>query len=460
MLFIMRRGLCRICLLLGFVGIPFFFFSSSTWINVELILIDGYGYGLATLAMRFLLPEPIPAESYRKRCRLSLFLLTVSGIVFRSELALLLASYTLCLFLTKRISIVHDIIPAGVLGLLVGLTLTITIDSFFWQQFPLWPEFAAFRFNVISGQASAWGTHPWHFYFTNSIPRLLLNPFTYLVAIPVSLFHPSTRKSAVFLLIPCLVFVAVYSLQPHKEWRFIVYVVPPLTAAAAVGASYIWTHRTKSLLYRVLALAMVMSTMGSFFLSSFVLLPSSAANYPGAHALRLLHDQHFHNYNYTSQSQEQINVYLGNLACQTGVTRFLQIPSGYQHDGTIWKYDKTEDEVVKSSASFWERFDYVLVESGKEEEMVLSSVSSSGEGTETGTWEDVDIIQGFAGIRVLRPGDQAKGVLEERVIRAVFGATGVRTWETTRGFMRRVVARGWWVEGRMEPKIKIMRHVR
>jgi alpha-1,6-mannosyltransferase len=36
--------------------------------------------------------------------------------------------------------------------------------------------------------------------------------------------------------LPLLSFVLLYSLLPHKEWRFIVYIVPLLTAFAAIQA--------------------------------------------------------------------------------------------------------------------------------------------------------------------------------------------------------------------------------
>ncbi|PIG86465.1 hypothetical protein AARAC_006494, partial [Aspergillus arachidicola] len=204
-----------------------------------------FAFGLSTLALRCLLQDhsqSATSKTYRNRCRLSLCLLTIAGIIFRSELAIFLATNTIFLFLTGRIGIQREIIPAGLLGLLLGLGSTVLVDSFFWQKYPLWPELEAFIFNVIHGQSSAWGTHPWHFYFTNGIPRLLLNPLVYLVGLPFALFQASTRSAAAYLLIPSLTFIAIYSLQPHKEWRFIVYTIPPLTAASALGASYIWTH--------------------------------------------------------------------------------------------------------------------------------------------------------------------------------------------------------------------------
>lgn len=418
-----------------------------------------FAFGITTLAMRALLPEPVAPDVYRKRCRVALFLLTIAGIIFRSELALFLAAHTLFLFATGRIRIAQEIIPAGALGLVVGLAITVLVDSFFWQQFPLWPELAAFKFNVISGQASAWGTHPWHFYFSSAIPRLLLNPLTYLLALPFALTHPSTSSSAAYLLIPSLVFVAIYSAQPHKEWRFIAYTIPPLTAAAAQGASYIWTHRAKSIIYRLLSLALILSTAASFLLSNFVLLPASSANYPGARALNTLHNR-------ANNTKPVINVYLGNLACQTGVTRFLEMPpprtpletpensalTTPETAGTVWRYDKTEDETVKSFPPFWKRFDYVLIEPSEEKKVRTASGRPH-------SWEEVDVVHGFAGLRILRPGDDATGQLEERVFSTVLGPQGARYWTMARDYARKHVTRGWWAELRMEPKIKILRRI-
>ncbi|KAB8079163.1 Alg9-like mannosyltransferase family-domain-containing protein [Aspergillus leporis] len=415
-----------------------------------------FAFGLTTMALRYLLQEqsqPPSFKKYKAQCRLSLCLLTIAGIIFRSELALFLATNTVFLFLTGRISIQHEIIPAGAIGLLLGLGTTLIVDSFFWQKFPLWPELEAFIFNVIHGQASAWGTHPWHFYFTNAIPRLLLNPLLYLLGLPLALSQPSTRSAATYLLIPSLTFISFYSIQPHKEWRFIVYTIPPLTATAALGASYIWTHRSKSLLYRLLSLALILSTLASSLISSFTLLPASAANYPGAHALNTLH-AHAHA-NTNANNTPLIKVHLGNLACQTGVTRFLETPSLSPLItltplvSTSWKYDKTENDTLKSSASFWSQFDYVLVEPGEEESRVRGLSGPE-------YWDDVDVIDGFVGLRVIRPGEAAVGEVEEKAVRRVLGDRGVWVWGFGRDFMRRLVTRGWWVEVRMEGRIKIL----
>ncbi|KAL2820231.1 Alg9-like mannosyltransferase family-domain-containing protein [Aspergillus cavernicola] len=443
-----------------------------------------FAFGMTTFALATLLPEPVNSVTYRKRSRLALYLLTIAGIVFRAELALFLATHTLFLFATGRVSIQREILPAGILGLILGLSITVPVDSFFWQQMPLWPELAAFKFNVLAGQASAWGTHPWHYYFSNAMPRLLLNPLTYLIGIPISLFQPATRRITTSILIPSLTYVLIYSAQPHKEWRFIVYAIPPLTAAAAIGTSYIWTHRTKSFLYRLLSLGMIGSTLVSFLASSFILLPASSANYPGAQALNALHTHAHASIQNTTPKTDPIpiSIHLGNLACQTGVTRFLQLPHHHQTTNNTstpqitWTYDKTESPRLKSTSTFWLQFNYALLEPTEAEK--LQSLSSSSASSDYNSqaryslnWEDVETIYGFAGLRLLKPGDEAtsnSSSVEERILRWIYLYLYSGSEESADGFVElwngfretaRGVTRGWWVEVRMEPRIVVLRRI-
>ncbi|PGG95223.1 hypothetical protein AJ79_10181 [Helicocarpus griseus UAMH5409] len=438
-----------------------------------------FAFGITTLALRYLLPEPSSTVQHThssKRYRLALYLLTLAGIIFRSEIALLVATTTLYLWMKRPISLRYEILPAAITGLSIGLLLTIPIDSLLWQGLykgPLWPELSAFTYNVLSGHASAWGTSPIHFYFTNALPRLLLNPLTYTLCIPLSLSLPATRPATTSLLLPQLAYIALYSLQPHKEWRFILYTIPSLTTTAAHGASYIWTHRTKSLVYQLLSLLLALSTLATFAISTFLLLPISAANYPGAHALNSLHYHHDHTDSIQLQRQQSVAVHLDNLACQTGVTRFLQRPppksplivlpgsADGKHPelragGQRWVYDKTEIENVEDVGSeFWDGFDYLLVE--------IKDGDGAGDSDERpGSWEVIDEIAGFGGMRILEPGEEfgiGAGV-EEGVLRRLFGKYGdgvAEGWRAVKGIGRRYVTGGWWVEVRMVPRIRVLR---
>jgi len=151
-----------------------------------------------------------------------------------------------------------------------------------------------------------------------------------------------------------------------------------------------------------------------------------------------------------------VRVHIGNLAAQTGVTRFLQKPRPVgAGEGTVWYYDKTEvgkdvemDVGAIVSRAFWERFDYVLVEVEEEKKV-------------EGKWEVLDIVEGYAGIAIVT--DKAEEVDGNRDVNEDGKATnGLRMkiaqlWDRVEVALKRYITRGRWIRVRMEPKIKILK---
>jgi alpha-1,6-mannosyltransferase len=369
-----------------------------------------------TFALCLLLPQPRSHSDQLKRTRLAFYLLTLTTIIFRSELALLLASHSLYLLfnasgkgIQAQITLLRRaLLPAGFFGAVIGLGLSIPIDTFFWRSpTPLWPELSAFLSNIFPSDprlgASAWGTSPWYWYFTSALPRLLLNPF----AVPLICYTfttPATSSPSLPLLIPNIGYILLYSILPHKETRFLFPVIPPLTAAAALAASYITHRRHRNTLYRLATYILVLSTAATFLIAHGVLLPLSALSYPGAHALNALH---LHATGHHPNNKSTIAVHLDNLALQTGVTRFLQMPPPVRDQArsslsspagnisnTRWIYDKSDDPKSLLDPFFWEKFDYVIMEDP---------------GLAIGAWDVVDKIYGLGRLRVLKP-DQERGV--------------------------------------------------
>lgn len=316
--------------------------------------------------------------------RRAMIILTAIGVIFRSELALLLGSHAFYLLIQRRISLdpFKDVVPSCIKGLCIGLAFSVPVDSYFWQKSPSWPEFEGFMYNAVKGKAAEWGVSPFHFYFSSALPRLLFNPLTYYLCIPIAISMHSIRKPARDVLLPNIFFIFLYSFQPHKEWRFIVYAIPPLLAVAAEGASWIWTRRTKSFLYRFLSLCLAASVLASFA-ASFAMLAISRLNYPGAEALNRVHA-------IADGKHKTVSVHMDTSSCMTGITRFLEKPVSQDHPrATIWRYDKTEDAEKLLDPTFWRQFDYVLAESP---ERVI------------GKWEVEETVDGYAGLTLLRPG--------------------------------------------------------
>ena len=387
-----------------------------------------FAFALTTVAQRNLILVKSMASKSKKsvrRRRVAIYLLTLAGVVFRSEIAILLAAETGLMLVQNRQSLTREIIPAGLFGAALGLLTTVSIDSFFWQKFPLWPEFVGFYYNTVLGKASEWGTNPFHYYVTNALPRLLMNPVILLVCIPQSIVSRAIGHTSKAILLPHAMFITIYSFLPHKEWRFIIYSVPAFTAVASSTAGWFWIRRTKSTTYRLLNLLTIVSTIASF-LTSLGLLYISSLNYPGGEALHRLHERT------VADKNETISVYMGNLACQTGITRFQQIRP-------TWIYDKTENETLLLDPVFWQQFDYVLAEDP------LRVI---------GNWEPIEIVGGFAGVS-LRPKDD-EDILP---LPSGYGQTLKRVkgiYTSVALALSRSLTRGYWPTIKMQPKIYIL----
>ena len=415
--------------------------------------------------------------------------------IFRSEVALLLGTSILYLLLVPTTSL-QLVIPPFIISFAISLLVSIPLDSYFWQK-PLWPELWGFYYNAIQGSSSDWGVSPWYYYFVSALPRLLLNPMTFLVLLPLSLSHPALRPAANRLVIPSLLFVAIYSLQPHKEARFIFYVVPPLTAASALGANFLFNRafspkkNTGSIWSILLVLLLLASILLSFLISTGMLLISSL-NYPGGEALSFLRDTVLQSEGVSSISQSSsastsaalIPAHADVLSCMTGVTLFgtatgLNIPnyrgggrgnlvrsnikSGNSNENTettttgslssgdavvTLALDKTEDESVLLQPDFWTRFDYALAENPEK-------VRRGGE------WDIIGVVKGFGGVEIVnkRSADSDDGDEDSKDMTqvAVVGrAAIVEQWK------RRIMnlTGGRWVGPKMVPKIYILKRVK
>ncbi|TFY74397.1 hypothetical protein EWM64_g9615 [Hericium alpestre] len=164
----------------------------------------------------------------------ALALLIFTAVIFRAEVALLAIVIAFQSLLNGNLRLSRFIL-VGFLASISAIALTVAIDSYFWRQWPMWPELQALYFNVYEGKSAEWGVSPWHTYFTSFLPKLLLG------ALPLSLPGILDHRIRAIVL-PCILYVGLISLLGHKEWRFIVYVIPPLNIAAARGARWMYAR--------------------------------------------------------------------------------------------------------------------------------------------------------------------------------------------------------------------------
>ena len=131
------------------------------------------------VAFSFLIPNaPTRAFPTQPRLLAAISLLVFAGVIFRSEVALLLAP-----IVTHAIFVVSPVrlIKTGVISAMLSIGkdghrpdmpsadrwenegLTILVDSYFWGQYPLWPELSGVYFNVYQGKSSEWGVSRYPF---------------------------------------------------------------------------------------------------------------------------------------------------------------------------------------------------------------------------------------------------------------------------------------------------------
>lgn len=394
---------------------------------------------------------------------MALALFVFAAVVFRSEIALLLGTNALWLLITPQISL-QRLVPPFLVSFFAALAISVPVDSYFWQK-PVWPELWGFYYNVVQGSSSNWGTSPWHWYFTSALPKMISPPLG-LFFVWCSLASPAYGRIAQRLIIPNLLFVAIYSLQPHKEARFVFYVVPPLTAAAALGASTLVNQiparmaadETGRRAIRNILFFIVSGSIVATCLSSAVMLVASSLNYPGGDALAALHgmiDQ-----DQSTVSTSVVTVHADVLSCMTGVTLFgvaegNGLPQHHRlatdpdlvlrgHDNkpsVSVVLDKTEDAGTLSDPNFWTKFDYLLME---DENAVKG-----------GNWDTVAVVEGFSGPEILRPGFPHVETEPRGVKRVGMGAHV----DSLRNMIMKLTG-GWWVGPKTVPKIRIMKRVK
>jgi GPI mannosyltransferase 3 len=109
------------------------------------------------------------------------------------------------------------------------------------------------RFNLIEGKAAGWGVAPWYFF-----AHRLWTSMPFITVLLVGGLVLSLRRAPALIALVLLFFV-LHSASPHKEYRFILPMLPMLVALVAVGVTWLSIERHR----KVAALVVVVASVHS-----------------------------------------------------------------------------------------------------------------------------------------------------------------------------------------------------
>lgn len=145
------------------------------------------------------------------------------------------------------------------IGLITGGVLA-ALDTYFHGSFIITP-YEFFKANIFEGVGSFYGTHPWYWYLNSGLPAvlgILIVPFFLSVFTAIKSWDFS--KSRQVLLISIISTIFVYSLLPHKEFRFLLQILP-LCFYCIVQFLSEWSRTKSSLIIWLVAIVILVSNV-------------------------------------------------------------------------------------------------------------------------------------------------------------------------------------------------------
>ncbi|KAG8505243.1 GPI mannosyltransferase 3 [Galemys pyrenaicus] len=143
----------------------------------------------------------------------------------------------------KLDTILHQFLPIG----FVTLSLSLIIDRIFFGQWTL-VQFNFLKFNVLQNLGAFYGSHPWHWYFSQGFPVVLGTHLPFFI-------HGCflAPKKYRILLVTVLWTLLVYSMLSHKEFRFIYPVVPFCMVFCGYSLNHLKTWKKPALSFLFLS---------------------------------------------------------------------------------------------------------------------------------------------------------------------------------------------------------------
>jgi len=141
---------------------------------------------------------------------------------------------------------------SGASAAFVVLVVEITVDWFFYRKLTVYPYRLAW-YNIFGGSGKGpniFGTEPWHYYIRNLLINFNIWFVLALAVLPLVLYQRRMSGQAssrlpffrtIVTISPFYLWLAIFTLQPHKEERFMYPIYPCLALNAALSLHIIIT---------------------------------------------------------------------------------------------------------------------------------------------------------------------------------------------------------------------------
>ncbi|XP_033045936.1 GPI mannosyltransferase 3 isoform X3 [Trachypithecus francoisi] len=139
--------------------------------------------------------------------------------------------------------ILHHFLPVG----FATLSLSLMIDRIFFGQWTL-VQFNFLKFNVLQNLGTFYGSHPWHWYFSQGFPVILGTHLPFFI----HGCYLAPKKHRI-LLVTVLWTLIVYSMLSHKEFRFIYPVLPFCMVFCGYSLTHLKTWKKPALSFLFLS---------------------------------------------------------------------------------------------------------------------------------------------------------------------------------------------------------------
>ncbi|XP_012904734.2 GPI mannosyltransferase 3 isoform X3 [Mustela putorius furo] len=129
----------------------------------------------------------------------------------------------------------------------VTLSLSLIVDRIFFGQWTL-VQYNFLKFNVLQNLGTFYGSHPWHWYFSQGFPAVLGTHLPFFIH---GCFLAPKRYR--ILLVTVLWTLLVYSMLSHKEFRFIYPVLPFCMVFCGYSLNHLKTWKKPALSFLFLS---------------------------------------------------------------------------------------------------------------------------------------------------------------------------------------------------------------